>query len=106
MSEAEQITPPSSREVVFDEINRLNLQDNVLELEEKGYTMVEDALPKDMVEKMREVIIDQTADKSGVERPDLKTWNEGQLREGCYLLFEDPIFERVALNEYLSLIHI
>ena len=52
MSEAEQITPPSSREVVFDEINRLNLQDNVLELEEKGYTMVEDALPKDMVEKM------------------------------------------------------
>ena len=100
MSEAEQIAPPSSREIVFDEINRLNLQKNVLELEEKGYTIVEEALPKDMVEKMREVIIDQTADKSDVKRPDLKTWDGGRLREGCYLLFEDPIFEQVALNEY------
>ena len=24
----------------------------------------------------------------------------GRLREGCYLLYEDPIFEQVVMNEY------
>ncbi|MDA1073352.1 MAG: phytanoyl-CoA dioxygenase family protein [Proteobacteria bacterium] len=57
-------------------------------------------LPMDMVEKMREIIIDQSTDKSGGERPDLHTWDGGRLREGCYLLFEDRIFEQLVLNEY------
>ncbi len=92
--------PLTSREVVFGEIQRLNLEANVLELEEKGYTVVPDALPMDMVERLREIIIDQTTDKSGSERPDLETWDGGRLREGCYLLYEDPIFEKLVLNEY------
>ncbi|MCZ6770488.1 MAG: phytanoyl-CoA dioxygenase family protein [Proteobacteria bacterium] len=72
----------------------------MLELEEQGYTIVRDALEMDMVERMREIIIDQVTDKSGSERPDLETWDGGRLREGCYLLFEDPIFEKVVMNEY------
>ncbi len=90
----------TSREIIFGEIDRLGLQSNVLELEEKGYTVVPDAIPMGMVERMRDVIIDQTTDKSGVERPDLETWDGGRLREGCYLLFEDPIFEKAVQNEY------
>ena len=90
----------TSREVVFGEIRRLGLEKNVLELEEQGYSIVPDAIPMDMVERMREVIIDQVHDKSGGERPDLETWDGGRLREGCYLLYEDPIFETLVLNEY------
>lgn len=90
----------TSRETVFREIDRLGLGQNILELEEQGYTIVEDALPRDMVERMREIIIDQTTDKSGSKRPDLETWDGGRLREGCYLLFEDPIFEKVVMNEH------
>ena len=92
---------PTSREIVFAEIDRLGLQNNVLELEEQGYTIVPDALPMSMVEAMREIILRQTADKSGLDAvPDLDTWEGGNLREGCYLLYEDPIFEQVVLNEY------
>ena len=89
----------TSREVVFGEIHRLGLEKNVLDLEEQGFTIVSDAISSDLIERMREVIIDQTTEKSGV-RPDLDTWDGGTLREGCYLLFEDQIFEQLVLNEY------
>ena len=59
-----------------------------------------------MVERMREIIIDQTTDKSDSARPNLDTWDGGKLREGCYLLFEDPVFEKVVQNEYtVALMH-
>ena len=90
----------TSGEIVFAEIRRLGLEMNILELEEKGYTIVPDALPLDMVECMREVIIDQTTDKYGGERPDIESWDGGQLREGSYLLYEDPVFEKLVLNEF------
>ena len=96
----------SSREVVFGDINRLGLDKHIVELEELGYTVVENAIPKDMVERMREIIIDQTTDKSDSDRPNLDTWDGGKLREGCYLLFEDPVFEKVVQNEYtVALMH-
>lgn len=91
--------PLTSREVVFGEIERLNLEKNVLELQQQGYTVVADAIPPGMVERMREVIIDQVTDKSSV-RPDPMTWDGGRLREGSFLLYEDPIFEELVLNQY------
>lgn len=102
MSEAVALTEthePTSREVVFGEIRRLGLEENVFELEEQGYTVVPDAIPMDMVEYMRDVIIAQVSDKTG-KQLDLHTWDGGQVREGCYLLYEDPIFEKLAQNEY------
>ena len=88
--------------------NELNpyLEKHIVELEERGYTVVENAIPQDMVERMREIIIDQTTDKSDSDRPNLDTWDGGKLREGCYLLFEDPVFEKVVQNEYtVALMH-
>ena len=61
MAEAEAELPEqeqTSSEFVFGEIHRLGLENNVLELEEQGFTIVPDALPMDMVERMREGIID------------------------------------------------
>ncbi|MBS02062.1 MAG: hypothetical protein CMQ24_05080 [Gammaproteobacteria bacterium] len=105
MSEAaeqsrDQQTPPTSREVVFGEIRRLGLEAHVLELEEQGFTVVENAVPQDQLERMREVIMAQSAEKSGKDAIDLDTWDGGQLREGCYLLYEDPVFEKLVQNEY------
>lgn len=93
-------TEKSSRELVFEEIYRLKLEKHALELEEKGYTVVPDAIDMDMVKNLREIIICQSADKSNVEKPDIETWDGGNLREGSYLLFEDPIFEKLAMNQY------
>lgn len=90
----------TSSEFVFGEIHRLGLETNILELEQQGFTIVPDAVPLDMIELMREVILDQVADKNNGVRPDLDTWNDGPLPSACYLLFEDPIFEKLVLNEY------
>lgn len=92
---------PTSRELVFGEIRRLGLEKHVLELEEQGFTVVPNAVPQDMVARMRDVIIDQAAEKTGLDqRPDLETWDGGTLREGSYLLYEDPVFEKLVMNEY------
>ena len=102
MSEAVALTEtpePTSREVVFGEIRRLGLEKNVVEIEEQGFTVVENALAADMVEGLREVILRQSSDKTGKEL-DLHNWDDGTVREGCYLLYEDPIFEKLAQNEY------
>ncbi|MYE14346.1 MAG: phytanoyl-CoA dioxygenase family protein [Gammaproteobacteria bacterium] len=85
--------------VVFGEIRRLGLAKNVVEIEEQGFTVVENALAADMVEGLREVILRQSSDKTGKEL-DLHNWDDGTVREGCYLLYEDPIFEKLAQNEY------
>ena len=90
---------PTSREIVFGEIRRLGLEKNVVEIEEQGFSIVENAVPMDQVERMREVILAQVADKTG-KKPDLHNWDGGTLREGCYLLYEDPVFEKLAQNEY------
>ena len=92
-------TTTNSREVVFDEIARLGLEKNVLELERQGFTVVPDVLPRPMIDKMIDVILEQSADKSGRERPDIDSWDDGPLREGCYLLYEDPVFEQLVQNE-------
>lgn len=96
----EQEEKKSSREIVFEEIHRLKLEKHVLELEEQGYTVIPDAIDLDMVKELRKVIIAQSADKSNVDLPDLDSWDGGTLREGSYLLFEDPIFEKLVMNEY------
>ena len=75
-------TEKSSRELVFEEIYRLKLEKHALELEEKGYTVVPDAIDMDMVKNLREIIICQSADKSNVEKPNIETWDGGNLREG------------------------
>jgi len=103
MAEAELKTEApeqTSSEFVFAEIHRLGLEKNILELEQQGFTVVPDAIPMDMVERMREVILDQVADKNDGVRPDLQSWDSGTLPSGCYLLYEDPIFEKLVLNEY------
>lgn len=99
MNSTSEERPLTSREVIFGEIERLALEKNILELQQNGYTVVPDAIPADMVERMRNIIVDQVTDKGGV-RPDPETWDGGRLREGSFLLYEDPIFEELVQNQY------
>ena len=59
MSEPQLVTEASeksSRELVFEEIYRLKLERHALELEEKGYTVVPDAIDMDMVKHLLSLI--------------------------------------------------
>ena len=43
--------------VIFDEIKQLGLTENLAELEAYGFTVIEDALPKDTLQTAREQIL-------------------------------------------------
>ena len=95
------------RERVFNEIRRLGLERNVLELQENGLTLVEGALSPDMVERLRGGILNQVKRRAELDsRPDLDSYDGPSLPHGSWLLFEDPVFEEVLVNEtMLALMH-
>ena len=89
--------PPNPRREVFADLERLNLQSNVMELEENGYTVIERLLDDDTVGRAQQAILDQLERKTG-SRPDLETF-DGELPLAYFLLFEKPVFEEILMNE-------
>ena len=85
-----------SREV-FAEIDRLGLHQSLLSLDEHGYTVIERVLDETTLERARNAILNQLERKSG-SRPDLDAF-EGEVPLGHFLLFEDPVFEEILMNE-------
>ena len=85
------------RREVFAEIERLNLQQQVLELEEYGYTVVERLLDEGTLQRARQSILNQLERKVGF-RPDPDSF-DGELPLAHFLLFEDPVFEEILMNE-------
>ena len=88
------------RTEVFAEIDRLGLNDNVIELESEGYTIVPSLLDTDTVARAQAAILDQIERKTG-SRPNLKTYDGPQLPLAHFLLFEDEIFEQILMNEVM-----
>ena len=91
------MTRPDPRREVFADIERLNLQSNVMELEENGYTVIERLLDDDTVGRAQQAILDQLERKTG-SRPDLETF-DGELPLVYFLLFKNPVFEEILMNE-------
>jgi len=91
------IVEQTSTRQVFEKLEKLNLEKNMIELEENGYTVIENLLPGQTVKKARECILNQLERKTGA-RPDLDSF-DGELPMAHFLLFEDPIFEQILLNE-------
>ena len=85
------------RREVFAEIERLNLQQQVLELEEDGYAVVEGVLDEGTLQRARQSILNQLERKVGF-RPDPESF-DGELPLAHFLLFEDPVFEEILMNE-------
>ncbi len=86
-----------ARAAVFAEISRLGLQQNVLDLEQSGYTVMERLLDDSTVARARQAILNQIERKMGT-RPDLDTF-VGVTPLAHFLLFEDPVFEEILMNE-------
>ena len=83
----------------LDELRRLELERNALELEVCGYTVIEGAIDPDLTARALEATLRAFADRTG-KRPDVKT---GEGYEGYsmtrYLLLEDPAFEKIVVAE-------
>jgi hypothetical protein len=69
----------------------------VLDLEQSGYTVIERLLHEDTVSRAQQAILHQIERKSGT-RPDLDTFT-GTTPLVHFLLFEDPVFEEILMNE-------
>src|SRR5439155_13058558 len=100
--------PGSERAVeIWEEISRLDLRDNIAELEAKGLTVVppEKVGPPEFAGRLRDAILRIAEDRSG-EALDLTGASEsgssvfGQAfgLQMFYLLFEDPVFPEAVLN--------
>ena len=83
----------------LDELSRLQLERNALELEVCGYTVVEDAIDPDLTARGLEATLRTFAERRG-KRPDVQT---GEGYEGYwsshYMLLKDPAFERILMAE-------
>jgi hypothetical protein len=93
---------------VLAEIARLNLERNVADLDERGYTILSpaQAAPPGFCERVRDKIFDVVAEETGL-RPELSDGDRfsGQMASICRgatfsnIFFADPIFEQVMMSE-------
>jgi ectoine hydroxylase-related dioxygenase (phytanoyl-CoA dioxygenase family) len=83
----------------LDEISRLQLERNALELDVCGYTVIEDAIDPDVTARGLEATLRTFAERTG-NRPDINT---GEGFEGYwvsrYMLLKDPAFEDIVMAE-------
>ena len=91
---ASKITSP-----LLDQLSRLQLERNALELEVNGYTVIEDALDPDLTKRGLEATLETFKDRTG-NKPDVTT---GEGFDGFsvsrYMLFRDPAFEGILMAE-------
>ena len=82
-----------------DEIKRLHLESNALDLDLNGYTMVEDVLDPDLTERGLEATLRTFGERTG-KRPDVET---GEGYDGYsvqrYLLLKDQAYEELVMAE-------
>ena len=92
--QATQINSP-----MLDQLNKLNLERNALELETVGYTVIEEAIDPELTKKGLEATLQTFEERTG-QRPDIKS---GKGFEGYsvsrYMLFQDPSFEEILMAE-------
>ena len=82
-------------------IDRLGLNENLMELETLGYTTVKGVLDTDKIERTKRAILDR-AEKTSGKKIDLDTATEKDFDGMTYLhymLYDDVIFEEVMMEE-------
>ena len=82
-----------------DEVERLQLESNALDLDLNGFTVVEDVLDPDLTARGLEATLCTFGERTGT-RPDVKT---GKDYDGYhvqrYLLLKDPAYEEIVMAE-------
>ena len=86
-------------------IDRLGLNENLMELETLGYTTVKGVLNADKIERTKRAILDR-AEKTSGKKIDLDTATEKDF-EGMtylhYMLYDDVIFEEVMMKYHYNI---
>ena len=100
---------PEQLEALYAEIRRLELEENIAELDAYGLTVVppEKVAPRAFTERLRDTIVEISEKRSGIV-PDLDTGRSHTGVEATHgqdaevwmwrLLFDDPIFEQALMN--------
>jgi hypothetical protein len=89
-------TPDMNR--AYREIRLLGLETNLAELEAFGFTVIDDALPASLTQRLRDAVL-RSANRKAGRQLDLET--EAALQEDQltpFLLYTDPVFEEALLN--------
>ena len=83
----------------LDELSRLQLERNALELSVRGYTVIEDAIDPELTARGLEATLRTFAERTG-KRPNVQT---GEGYEGYwtshFVLLRDPAFEAILMAE-------
>lgn len=84
----------------LQEIERLGLNENLLELQSLGYTVVKGVLSKQQIDRAKAAILARVEAKTGRKvDPDIAHASDFQgMAYQHYLLFEDPVFQDILLE--------
>jgi len=101
---AESVSSPSPRtkplDRVLGEISRLGLEQNLIELETRGYTTVSGALAPDTVVRTREAILRRVERETGrrIDIDQATTEDYEGMKYIPYLLYDDEVFEEILME--------
>jgi ectoine hydroxylase-related dioxygenase (phytanoyl-CoA dioxygenase family) len=86
---------------ILDNIDRLGLKDNLIELDTVGFTTVKNVLTEDQIERAKAAILRRVETETGHEI-DLETATEADFENLTYvhyMLYEDEVFEEIMMAE-------
>jgi len=89
-----------ARERVLANISQLGLEDNLLELQVKGYTVIKKVLSDDRIERAKAAILRRVAETKGkpVDEHTATTEDFNGMAYQQYLIFDDPVFPEILLE--------
>ncbi|MEI6439706.1 MAG: phytanoyl-CoA dioxygenase family protein [Alphaproteobacteria bacterium] len=93
-------TDDAAFEQIMFNIKALNLQENLLELETLGYTVVKNVLSDDRIERAKAAILRRVESQTGREIDPLNATADDfhGMAYQHYLIFDDPVFQEVLLE--------
>lgn len=91
----------AARRRVLANVADLGLNDNLLELETQGFTVLKQALTPDQVERAKRAILARVQTQTGYAvDPDKACADDYRgMHYQHYLIFEDPIFQEILLQK-------
>jgi ectoine hydroxylase-related dioxygenase (phytanoyl-CoA dioxygenase family) len=98
----------AARRRVLANVADLGLNENLLELETQGFTVLKQALTPDQVERAKSAILERVQRQTGSAVDPEKACADDYrgMHYQHYLIFEDPVFQEILLQERsLALMH-
>lgn len=96
----EAVADRGAQERVLGEIQRLGLEDHVVELEAQGYTILRDALTPTQVARAKNAILSRVEREAGrtIDPENESDASLAGMHYFAYLLYEDEVFEEILME--------